>query len=165
MTTTPQTAARTLSNAEVALLMAKFTVLAKHLQDLYEQSLEGHPDVSKQGTVSPAVGGIQKAVDELIQTRKDAATKTLVREMARHRIARMYQLEGKANSYEVVFILLGHLEQARRAKKAGFDHDEKFTSYCVYQLSKNYSEVLDTLKETFRPRVMDLYHKRLRKFA
>lgn len=132
------------------------------MQALYKFSLEGSPRLGS--SVAPAVGAIDAAVKELIDSR--TPTQKLLFQKILQKKKQLLQKEAdKAGVLETAYVLIHELERMRVANIYGIDTVASHTSFVIYTLYGNYRQVFDTLSTTFNKGRADSFVRRLRNMS
>lgn len=126
-------------NVDIAHTLAAFSTLAAQLQFIHGREAKGE-DRQK---MAPAVSGIVKACDEILETRSPLA-RVIVKDLSKEYSRRFTKLTVKlrATHLEMALALIEYLDYLRTSK-IGMDKDELFSSLTVYNIMTAYRELVE----------------------
>ena len=101
--------------------------------------------MNQQPTTAPAVRGIDRACQELLDSRATPTARAMVKKIASKRKAQLDGMCQRAGQLESAFVLITELERYRKLNVYGIDTEASTVSYCIYTLFDNYSKVFDQI--------------------
>lgn len=113
--------------------------------------------------VAPAVGAIDQACQEILDSRDGPAARALVKKIAIQRKKNLDTMCNRAGQMESAYVLVSELERYRKINIYGIDTEASLVAYVIYTLNKNYSSVFEQIKETLNQARASQLEKKFRK--
>jgi hypothetical protein len=133
-----------LSNLQAGNLVGALAALVDALQQVYLYSSVVAPFNVKRSK-APAVVWIERAIEELLESRSSETNKVMVRKIAAARKQVLDKWCHDLGAVEFVMAMVSELERARTENIHDIDTEPSFVSYCAYTLHDNYRKVFDQI--------------------